>query len=104
MAYVPEVRASLPSDIWRPLFPMSAMPWVAICLAEQEHGATRHASRRQDREPAARLVEGYHHAKWEFPPKPSRMRWRTYRRLKQQYEELRGRWMAGVMGRFGVKA
>lgn len=28
----------------------------------------------------------------------------TYRRLKQQYDELQGRWMAGAMGRFGIKA
>ena len=55
-----EVRASLPSAIWRPLFPMSTMPWVEIRIAERELGATRYASRRQDREPAARHVEGYH--------------------------------------------
>ena len=29
-------------------------------------------------------------------PKPPRMRWQTYRRLQQQYEELLGRWMVGV--------
>jgi hypothetical protein len=34
-------------------------------------------------------------ARWEFPPKPSRMRWRTYMRLRRQYDELRGRWTAG---------
>jgi hypothetical protein len=39
----------------------------------------------------------------EFPPKPSRMRWRTYPRLKQRYDELQRGWMAGVMGRFGFK-
>ena len=32
----------------------------------------------------------------DFPPKPPRMRWRTYRRLEQQYEELQGRWLVGV--------
>jgi hypothetical protein len=37
------------------------------------------------------MWKGTTKAKWEFPPKPSRMRWRTYRRLKQQYDELRGR-------------
>jgi len=50
------------------------------------------------------MWKGTTKAKWEFPPKPSRMRLKTYRRLKQQYDELRGRWMAGVMGRFGIKA
>jgi len=39
---------------------MSTMPWVEIRIAERELGATRYASRRQDREPAARHVEGYH--------------------------------------------
>ena len=49
------------------------------------------------------MWKGTTKAKWEFAPKPSRMRLNIYRRLKQQYDELRGRWMAGVMGRFGVK-
>jgi len=40
--------------------------------------------------------------KWEFPPKPSWMRWKTYLRLRRQYDELRGRWVAGVMARFGI--
>jgi len=31
------------------------------------------------------------------------MRWKTYRQLKQQYDDLRRRWMAEVMGRFGIK-
>jgi hypothetical protein len=42
-------------------------------------------------------------AKWEFPPKLSRMRWKTYRRVRQQYYELQGRWTSVVMARFGIK-
>jgi hypothetical protein len=42
-------------------------------------------------------------AKWEFPPKPSRMRWKAYRRLKARYERLQGRWTLVVMSRFGIK-
>ena len=49
------------------------------------------------------MWKGTTKAKWEFPPKPSRMRWKTYRQLKQQYDDLRPRWMVGVMGRFGIK-
>jgi hypothetical protein len=41
--------------------------------------------------------------KCEFPPKPSRMRWKSYWRLKRQYDALRGRWIAGAMGRLGMK-
>jgi hypothetical protein len=48
------------------------------------------------------MSKGTTKGKWEFPPKPPRMRWKTYRRLKEQYDELRRRWMAGVMGRFGI--
>jgi hypothetical protein len=33
-----------------------------------------------------------------FPPKPKRMRWRTYRRLEEQYEELQWRWTASIIG------
>jgi hypothetical protein len=32
----------------------------------------------------------------------SRLRWKAYRRRKQQYDDLLGRSMAGVMGRFIV--
>ena len=31
-----------------------------------------------------------------FPPKPPRMHWRTYRRLKARDEELSGRWDVGI--------
>jgi hypothetical protein len=47
------------------------------------------------------MWKGTTKAKWEFPPKPSRMRWKTYWRLKHQYGKLRSRWIAGAMGRFG---
>jgi hypothetical protein len=102
MAHVFEVRASLPSVIWRPLFPMSAMPWVA---ASRNQSPAQRAMNRADRI-ASRLHDmwkGTTKAKWEFPPKPSRMRWKTYRRLKQRYYELQGRWTSGVMARFGIK-
>jgi hypothetical protein len=32
----------------------------------------------------------------DFPPKQPRMRWNTYRPLELQYEELQGRWVAGL--------
>jgi hypothetical protein len=70
------VRALLPIVVWRMLFPMPAMPWVGIRLAECESGATRYA-RGEDCEPAPRHVGGHHKGNWEFPPKPSRMRWKT---------------------------
>lgn len=35
-----------------------------------------------------------------FPPKPKRMHWTTYRRLEEQDEELRNRWMIEAMGIF----
>ncbi len=37
----------------------------------------------------------------DFPPKPKRMRWKTYRRLAEQYEDLQNRWTAGARARFG---
>jgi hypothetical protein len=46
---------------------MSAMPWLGIRLAEYEPGATRYASRRQDREPAARHVQEYHQGQVGVP-------------------------------------
>jgi len=48
------------------------------------------------------MWKGTTKGKWEFPPKPSRMRWETYQRLRRKYDALRGRWAAGVMGRFGI--
>lgn len=47
------------------------------------------------------MCKSTNRARWELPPKPSRMRWRAYMRLRRQYDELRGRWVAGVMGRSG---
>src|SRR5215831_6273524 len=58
------------------------------------HRADRIADRLHDK------WKGTTKRKWEFRPKPSWMRWETYQRLKRQYDELRGRWMAGLMGRF----
>jgi hypothetical protein len=40
---------------------------------------------------------------WEFPPKPPRMRWKTYQRFERQYDELQHRWTVGMwqfIGRF----
>ena len=66
------------------------------CQAQRAmHRADRIANRLHD------LWKGTAKGRWEFPPKPTRMRWRTYLRLRRQYDELRGRWVAGVMGRFG---
>jgi hypothetical protein len=42
------------------------------------HRADRIANRLHD------MWKGTMKTRWEFPPKPSRMRWKTYRRLKQQ--------------------
>jgi hypothetical protein len=60
------------------------------------HRADRIANRLHD------MWKGTTKGKWEFPPKPSRMRWKTYRRLKQRYGELQQRWLAGLMGRFCI--
>ena len=56
------------------------------------HSADRIANRLHD------MWKGITKGEWEFPPKPSRMRWKTYWRLKQQHYELRRRWVAGPMG------
>jgi hypothetical protein len=39
-------------------------------------------------------------AEYEFPPKPPRMRWATYNRLEQQYDDLENRWALGITTRF----
>ena len=37
----------------------------------------------------------------ELPPKPPRMRWKTYHKLERRYAGLQNRWKAGVVSRFG---
>ena len=36
-------------------------------------------------------------AEYDFPPKPKRMRWATYQRLLDQYDQLQNRWGIGMM-------
>jgi hypothetical protein len=36
----------------------------------------------------------------ELPPKPPRMRWRTYRRIEERYEQLQRQGMAGAYAKF----
>jgi len=36
----------------------------------------------------------------EFPPKPKRMRWATYWRLKERYTDLQDQWAGGVISKF----
>ena len=40
-------------------------------------------------------------AEYDFPPKPKRMRWATYQRLLDQYDELQNRWGIGMMNMIG---
>jgi hypothetical protein len=37
-----------------------------------------------------------------LPEKPKRMRWRTYARLAERYEQHMNGWISGVVGRFGL--
>ena len=39
----------------------------------------------------------------EFPEKPKRMRWTTYRRLEERYYRYMEGWAAAAMKRFGMK-
>jgi hypothetical protein len=39
----------------------------------------------------------------DLPPKPPRMRWKTYRKLRLQYAALQRRWKAGAAARFGLR-
>ena len=55
------------------------------------HRADRIANRLHD------MWKGTTRADWEFPPKPPRMRWSTYQRLLDQYDELQDRWAIGMM-------
>ena len=68
--------------------------------ASQSENSAQRAMQRADRI-ANRLHDmwkGTTKAAWEFPPKPPRMRWRTYKRLEQQYDQLQGRWTVGMIG------
>lgn len=38
----------------------------------------------------------------DFPPRPPRMRWKTYRRLEAKYDEAQAGWVAGFIGRLGI--
>ena len=38
----------------------------------------------------------------QFPAKPSRMRWTTYKRLREMYDVATSSWMSGVINRFGL--
>ena len=39
----------------------------------------------------------------ELPPKPPRMRWKTYHKLQIRYAALQRRWKAGATARFGLQ-
>jgi hypothetical protein len=67
--------------------------------ASQSENPAQRAMLRADRI-ANRLHDmwkGTTKAQWEFPPKPPRMRWATYQRLLEQYDELQDRWAIGMM-------
>jgi hypothetical protein len=73
-------------------------------LRYASQGESRPDQRALDR---ARKIAKRLHDKWggateeeyEFPPKPQRMRWATYNRLEEQYDELETRWALGIMTR-----
>ena len=80
------------------------MPPAEICFPERKLDPARHVARRQDRQSTARHVGPK--AEYDFPPKPKRMRWKTYQRLLDQYDELQNRWgigMMNMMGRFSSR-
>jgi hypothetical protein len=78
-------------------------------LRYASQGESRRDQRALDR---ARKIAKRLHDKWEgateeeydFPPKPPRMRWTTYNRLLEQYDELENaadaRWALRIMTRF----
>ena len=39
----------------------------------------------------------------DLPPKPLRMRWKTYRKFQLRYAALQCRWKAGTAARFGSR-
>ena len=66
--------------------------------SQSERGAQRAMNRA--RKIAKRLHDrwgGATEEEYEFPPKPPRMRWATYNRLEEQYDELENRWALGIM-------
>ena len=70
--------------------------------ASQSAGPDQRASDRA-RKIAKRLHDmwgGATEAEYDFPPKPPRMRWATYNRLLEQYDELENRWAAGILTKF----
>jgi hypothetical protein len=76
-----------------------------LAYASQSEPADRRAMGRAEKI-AQRLHVmwgGATEADYEFPPKPPKMRWATYRRLEEQYDELQGRWAAGAMARLGLR-
>jgi hypothetical protein len=78
-------------------------------LRYASQGESRRDQRALDR---ARKIAKRLHDRWggatedeyEFPPKPPRMRWATYNRLEEQYDELENaadaRWAVRIMTRF----
>jgi hypothetical protein len=67
--------------------------------ASQSENSAQRAMLRADRL-ANRLHDmwgGTTKAEYDFPPKPKRMRWTTYQRLLDQYDELQSRWGIGMM-------
>jgi hypothetical protein len=67
--------------------------------ASQSENSAQRGMQRADRI-ANRLHDmwgGKTKAEWDFPPKPKRMRWATYQRLLDQYDELQNRWGIGMM-------
>jgi hypothetical protein len=38
----------------------------------------------------------------DFPPRPKRMRWATYRWLEERHDDLQGKWLQGAMTRLGL--
>ena len=78
-------------------------------LRYASQGESRRDQRALDR---ARKIAKRLHDRWggateeeyDFPPKPPRMRWATYNRLEEQYDELENaadaRWAVRIMTRF----
>ena len=77
------------SGLERALFLLPSALLAAIRFAERLKAEQRALDR-------ARKIAKRPHDKWggatedeyEFPPKPLRMRWATYRRLEAQYDDL----------------